>query len=111
MFGMRGTYKDRKVDRYDGENGFFVSTALVTDSRHPYETAVKHQAYSDGDVIIVEMYDSKEKAQRGHDRWIERMTAAELPLQLIDVSMSMTADLCDLLDRGGWRGKERETKA
>lgn len=82
------SYESRKVARYDGEDGFFISTAAVNDSDHPFETAVAHPLYNGGGIVIVEMYDSKEEAQEGHDRWVNKMTASDLPETLSDVSTS-----------------------
>jgi len=104
VFEMIDTYEDRKVDRYDGEDGLFISTALVTDSKQPYETGICHPAYNDGEMVIVEMYDTKEDSQVGHDRWVLKMTAEELPSELIDVSTSMTAKFSDIVD-DDWRIK------
>jgi hypothetical protein len=81
--GMIGDYDDRMVDRYEG-NGFFISTCLVRDSNRPYETAIKHPEYNDGVIIIVETYNTKEEAAKGHDKWVKIMTAEELPQELID---------------------------
>lgn len=90
MFGfdMMGSYESRKVGRYDGEDGFMVSTAMVTDGDHPYETAVAHPAYNSGKIVIVAAYDSKDDARDGHDEWVERMTADKLPDQLVEVENS-----------------------
>lgn len=86
MFGfldMMSNYEDRKVARNDFDWGF-VSTASVTDGAHQFETAVKHDRYNSGKIVIVEHYDSKEDAEAGHKKWVETMTAPKLPTALTD---------------------------
>ncbi len=84
FFNMLGSYEDRKVDRYESEN-CLISTAAVTDGDSPYETAISHPSYNSGSWVIVAKYDSKEKAQTGHDEWVKTMTADPLPVMLVDV--------------------------
>lgn len=95
IFGMIGNYEARKVDRFEGEDGFFISTAEVTDSPRPFETAVAHPNYYDGEILIVECYDTREEAQTGHDLWVEKMTADVLPESLTDVGESGIAQLVE----------------
>jgi hypothetical protein len=83
FFSMASDYDSRKVDRLDASWGF-ISTAYVNDADKPYETAVCHEEYNDGLHVIVETYDTKSEAQEGHNRWVETMTAAELPTELVD---------------------------
>ena len=95
MFGFMGmmeNYDDRKVDRYEAE-GMIISTASVTDSDWIYETAVSHLSYNNGDWIIVEGYDDKDIAEKGHKKWVNKMTADELPETVEDIS---TADVVKL---------------
>jgi len=96
FLNMFGNYEERKVDRYEGE-GLMVSTAAVNDSTKPYETAVKHIDYKDDKHIIVELYDTKEEAKAGHDKWVGVMTAKTLPVELIDVSTSEIFEVADVL--------------
>ena len=43
LFEMMYNYDSRCVGRYESEDGkVMVSTALVTDGRKPYETAIRH---------------------------------------------------------------------
>jgi len=85
---MRDNYDERKVDKYE-EGELFISTCMVTDADVPYETAVGHSAYrEEGKLIIVETYATKELAQEGHNRWVEKMTSDELPESLTDVSQA-----------------------
>lgn len=77
-------YEERKIGRFE-KDGLFVSTVFATDTGF-YETGVAHPSYNDGAIIIVEEYDSKEAAENGHKKWIEKMTAKKLPKTLTDVS-------------------------
>ena len=87
MFGfeMMTNYDQRCVAKYDKDN-VFVSTAIVTDAPHPYETAISHPDYNDGTLVIVEYYDSREDAQKGHNEWVTKMTAEKVPLVIKDIS-------------------------
>ncbi len=87
FLGMADDYDSRKVDRYE-EGDLFVSTAMVMDSSSPFETAVAHPQYNDGKIVIVENYNTKEKAKSGHEKWVKIMTDASLPNTLKDVSDS-----------------------
>ena len=85
MFSMIGNYEQRKVDRYESAD-VTIDTCSVSDAPHPFETGILHPEYKDGGWLIVEYYDSKETAQIGHDKWVARMTAAELPPFLDDIA-------------------------
>lgn len=80
------------VDRYTEDN-FIIDTTKVSDSEEPYETGIKHPAYNEDKWVIVEMYNSIQEAQKGHDKWIKVMTKPNLPKQLEDVSASFIAAL------------------
>lgn len=80
---MMGNYDSRKIDRYE-EDGLKISTAEVTDGNQPYETAVSHILYNDGEWVIVEDYETREEAQEGHDKWVKTMTTDVLPKELVD---------------------------
>ena len=90
MFGfldMMGTYESRKVDNYESENGVFViDTAMVTDGDYDYETAVTYEGFNEGKWMIVEQYDTKEEAQEGHNRWIEKLNNEE-PIEFKDIDV------------------------
>lgn len=102
MFGFlsemfNNTYETRKVtDSYE-KDGVFVDTCLVNNSSQPYETAVSHPNYNDDKLIIVQMYDTEEQAQKGHKKWIKKMTAKELPKAIKDVSTSDVIDFARVL--------------
>lgn len=69
FFLMADSYESRKVARDEFEiNGVevAVSTAEVTDSDDPYETCL----FFDGKGKVVEMYDDRSSASKGHDRWV-----------------------------------------
>ena len=104
-FSMLDSYEDRKVACYK-QDDVFISTAAITDSDQPYETAIGHPKYNDAKLIIVEMYDTKGEAQAGHKRWVTTMTGEQLPSVLKDVSSSGIASFanafgCDsIFERG-----------
>lgn len=78
-----GNYQDRKVDRFESDD-LIVSTARVSDGLQPYETAIAHRYYNDGNLIAVQGYDSKQEAQDGHDKWVKIMTDENLPDSLTE---------------------------
>jgi len=86
---LNNTYEQRQVARYE-KDGVFVDTCAVNDSDQPFETAIEHPKYNDGKMIVVQMYDTKEQAQKGHDKWVEKMTSKELPKAIKNVG---TADI------------------
>lgn len=87
-YDMAGNYEERCVARYEGDKDCFVSTAMVTDSNRPYETAICHPEYNDGRVIVVESYDTKEQALTGHARWEKMFVDNDIPDEIEDVSQS-----------------------
>ena len=103
MFGfldMMDNYEDRKVDRNDIKGGY-ISTARVTDSIEPYETAVRHVNYNSDRLVIVEMYDDIDDAKLGHEKWVGMFSKKKLPDQIMDVS---TSEICSYLNDNGWVG-------
>ena len=106
FFGMMGNYEDRKVDRYE-KDGLMVDTCEVTDSDQPFETAVEHPNYNEGMMVVVQMYDTKEEAQIGHDNWVKLMTTKNLPKALHDVSTAAIAKLCEAIGIDIRKPKER----
>lgn len=87
-------YESRCVDRYEKDD-FVISTAAVSDSDQPYETAVAHPEYNSGLLIIVEDYATEDDAKAGHKRWEKKMTAPVLPDTLKDISTCAAAELAD----------------
>jgi len=108
--GMAFNYKERKIARYDGKY-IIVDTVAVTDSDQPFETAVSCSFYNEGNWIIVEMYNTKEKAQQGHERWVKKMTGDILPEALTDVSSSEISKKCDVVKKNkNWRLYDKQSK-
>jgi len=98
FFDMADNYEDRKVAKFERGN-LFISTARVTDSTEPYETAVAHPQYNKGELVIVEMYNTKEDAKAGHKKWVKLMTAKKLPKKLNDVSTSEIKQLLNIFEK------------
>lgn len=88
MFGMLYNYDARKVGNYEKEN-IRVSTAAVTDGDRPYETAIRHPEYNEGDFVVVEAYKSKREAKKGHAKWVKTITGKRLPKTLIECCNSL----------------------
>lgn len=70
LMGMMGNYEEREVDNFKNDL-FTVDTALVTDRSQPYETAVKHKNFNGDGWVTLEWSDTKEEAQKTHDKWVE----------------------------------------
>lgn len=83
MLNMAGNYDERCVNNYD-DGVTKVDTARVTDGQKPFETAVSHKDYNNGQWIIVEAYDTVDEAKIGHESWVKTMTAERLPDVLFD---------------------------
>ena len=106
FFSMANNYEERKVANYS-KDGITVDTCAIYDSKQPYETALEHPSYNDGEFIVVEMYDSKEDATKGHKRWVKTMTSSGLPKMLKDVS---SAEICKFIDSQEWRNIPKKKK-
>jgi hypothetical protein len=92
---MVGNYDQRKVENtIIGE--VEIDTAAVTDSDQPYETGINSKLYG-GDWVIVEMYETKEDAIKGHEKWIKIMENP--PKDLKDVSTSTIAKLINKIKK------------
>lgn len=95
FMGMVGNYEDRKVGRWDNEDGLkMVSTCSVDDGRKPFETAVQHPAYNNSKMVIVECYDTKKDAKIGHEKWLKLMLEDNLPDALVDCQNSKISQMC-----------------
>lgn len=80
---MADNYEDRKVARFEEiNNDLIIDTAWVNDCKPPYETAIQHKNYNNGQWVIVEHYETKEKALSGHMKWVKIMTTEPLPDKL-----------------------------
>lgn len=99
FLSMTDNYEDRLVKNTKIKDGV-IDTAAVTDSAQPFETGIEHSRYNGGAWVIVELYDSKEEALVGHEKWVKTMSKKTLPKQLKDVSTSGAAMLCDIAYEG-----------
>lgn len=109
FLSMMDNYDEHVVARHETDT-LIVDTAEVSDSPRPFETAVSHDQYNKGKWVIVECYDDKQSAQAGHDRWVQTMSAAELPESLVDRASDTAAQWCDKVDGSdNWRAYPRET--
>lgn len=111
FLSMMGNYEQRRVANYipKGKKEWLVDTAAVNDSSQPYETAVKHPRFNNGKMVIVELYETKELAQKGHDKWVKKMTAKKLPVSLKDVSTADVAMLLSEVSDDKWRSIKKPT--
>jgi hypothetical protein len=108
LFNMSNDYKQRVVCNTIVQGGV-VDTALVKDIPDPYqyETAIAHPLYNNDNFIIVEYYETREKALKGHHKWIKIMH--ELPDHLIDISDTHIANFLDLF-KEDWRIFNKQTQ-
>ncbi len=100
------------MESYKKDN-LIIDTCEVYDQPSPYnfETAVSHRGYNNGEWIIVELYELEADAIIGHKKWVNVMTADNLPEQLVDVSKIIVCQLKDKLEKGeGWRIFKRDKK-
>lgn len=100
IFDMLGNPSARRSDeifRFE-QDEIIVDTCRVADSSKPWETGVYHPSYNDGQCIIVALYDTKEEAKAGHDKWVRIVTAEKLPAQIKDVSDCFWAQLARGVD-------------
>lgn len=107
FMSMNLNYEDRAIDRFE-EGGLVVDTCSVNDSSKPFETGVLHPSYNSGDWIIVELYDSKDDAKTGHNKWVKKMTSKRLPPKLIDISTAEVTNLTDMTRGNNWRTYQRQ---
>ncbi len=108
LFGFiqdAGNYKQRTVGRDDYPWGF-ISTARVSDGAKPFETAIKCDKYvrrhdkRKGLMCIVEAYDTREQAEKGHAIWLKAMTSGTPPHTLVDVCNAEVAQLANEFSDG-----------
>lgn len=92
--------------KFETKGGLKVSTIEQDDSMDPYETAVKHPEYNDGDWIIVEMYETKDRAIIGHDKWVDKMTSDPLPDELPENGTSIIGIMCRALGEASHKRKD-----
>lgn len=70
VLAMMGTYEQRKVDNFKCDE-FVVDTSEVYDRSQPYETAVLYEGFNRNEWIILEFSDTREEAQKVHNKWVE----------------------------------------
>lgn len=97
FFNMTENYEERLIAN-DKIHDTEVDTVAVSDSDQPYETAIADPHYNKGKWVIVEMYDTKEEAKQGHNKWLNEVTNGSPPNELVDVSS------CDIVKLGGLEG-------
>ena len=68
-----GNHESRKIARYE-LNDVIVDTCTVSDGMQPIETGISHPEYNDGELIIVQGYDTEEEAIEGHNKWVDTLT-------------------------------------
>lgn len=71
---MKDNY-DLRVVKNTERSTFILDTALVTDRVLPYETAVAHKDFNDGQWIVLEWSKTKEDAEKAHDKWLAKLDA------------------------------------
>ena len=81
MFAKYNKYNDRKVAKTiigasDLINEVIIST-MATGDVAPYETAIKNPRYNEGHWCIVEFYDDRNEAEKGHKRWVETFSSGK----------------------------------
>lgn len=105
---MFGTYDERLVGNYTSDDQrFAVDTCAVTDTPYPFETALRHPSYNNGEWVIVETYDSLNSAKAGHDKWVDLLLSDNLPYTLVDVSDNLFVTLMDVVKGDSWRDSKR----
>jgi len=82
---MMNNYEERNVKNTEVGKAI-IDTSAINDSSKPYETGIQHPEYNKGDWIIVELYNTKEEAEKGHYKWVQKFSGKKLPASLIDVS-------------------------
>jgi len=106
VLGNWGARASHQVWRHEHEDEWVVDTCATQDGGERYETAVRHLKIENGVCVIVEEYDSAEAAQKGHERWVEKLKATPIAeLVLVNVSTSPCAKLCDATGGTDWRTK------
>lgn len=91
FLNMKNDYKERKVDNFKNDK-ICIDTCYASDTG-AYETGIESKYYNNGNWVIVQEYESKEEAIKGHQEWIEKMTIDELPAVLMEVSTCKIAKL------------------
>lgn len=96
FFMDAGNHEERAVAHFEHEN-IVVDTCRVSDGYKPYETAVSDPHYNEGKWIIVEAYDDRDRAKKGHEQWVQTMTADPQPDKLVDCGNALMMGLAETL--------------
>ena len=78
-------YENRKVMRYGKDDEDLVIDTAYTPDTGYYETGIIDKRYGTDDWIIVEEYETKKEALKGHNRWVKLMTGEKIPKELESV--------------------------
>lgn len=80
---MIGNYEQRKVANFKNDI-FEIDTAYVTDRDIPYETAVAHKNFRNGNWIVLGWRETKEDAQKFHDELVKYFCEHEKEITSIE---------------------------
>ena len=70
--GKRRGFAKPFIEKYETED-LSISTCRVEDAEEPFETAIKHSSYNNGEWIIVAEASTTEEALYWHNKWIDIM--------------------------------------
>lgn len=70
LAGMMNNYEERLIKNTRTEK-FTVDTVLVTVRHMPYETAIKHVGFRNGNWIVLGWRETREGAKKFHDEIVE----------------------------------------
>jgi hypothetical protein len=73
-------------------NGAEIDTCKVYDSKLLYETGIRHREYNDGHWVIVEAYNTKDDAMKGHQRWV-KLLYKKLPENLVGIDQTEIGEI------------------
>ena len=89
-------YNKRLVDNSVLDGSTIIDTCRVSDGEKPFETGIQCPKYNNNKWVIVEGYNTKEDAQKGHNKWVGVMSANNLPEKLVDCGNSEISKLCSI---------------
>ncbi|KKM82082.1 hypothetical protein LCGC14_1323220 [marine sediment metagenome] len=71
--------------RYETKNIYIITFSLWDSDKPYYETNIKHINYNNGHPIVLETYNTRIDATKGHSKWIKKITKEDPPSELWDV--------------------------
>lgn len=89
----------KQIAVYDQK--FLVSTIQPGDAtQYPYETAIEHPAYGDGELIVVDGAETFDDAIRIHNKWIDKLDVSfgQLPEVVIEFANSPILQMMRIMD-------------